>query len=113
MRFHRFASALLLVLTGCSTVPVGETAALPFDVEGKAYYACNHRAARHVASQPGDPLSLGIAARGMCSADEAVLIEALRRSYEPGRALRMLERVRANVAEFNATTIVKARAAAS
>src|SRR5947209_3511636 len=42
----------------------------------KEYSACNRNASRIVATQPGDPMSLAIAARNLCRSDEANLQKA-------------------------------------
>jgi len=41
------------------------------------YLACNKNMSRVVAAQPGDPMSLAVAARNLCSSNEATLRKAI------------------------------------
>lgn len=77
--------------------------------ELKAYYACNAKQARIAARQEGDPVSLGIAARGMCQREYGNLWDALLRVRGPGSAESLLNYTRKLVLEKNAAAIVSER----
>jgi hypothetical protein len=68
------------------------------------YFACNRKASMVVASQPGDPTSLAIAARSICGSVEAKLRKAIYDAYaddDPGFGNRTMEKVRTRVLEDN------------
>jgi hypothetical protein len=77
------------------------------------YAECNTKAARGIASHPGDPLSLATAARGICLSVEAELWKNLRNAHAdyPEVANRAIERARQTILEHNAAEIVSVRAA--
>ena len=74
-----------------------------------AYLDCNIRAAQYVARQQGDPVSLGLAARGMCGKEDATLTEAVIKVYQGPMALRVMRLYREKTLETNAGAIVMAR----
>ena len=82
--------------------------------ELEKYRDCNNRAAIGIALQPGDPLSLATAARGMCSHYELELQSALVAAYAdiPGVGEHALQHVRQTILEYNVAEIVAARAMA-
>ena len=74
-----------------------------------AYLDCNVRASRYVARQQGDPVSLGLAARGMCIKEDAALTEAVAKVYQGPMVLRVIRLYREKTLETNAGAIVKVR----
>src|SRR5215212_4058065 len=74
-----------------------------------AYLDCNIRASRYVARQQGDPVSLGLAARGMCSKEDAALTEAITKVYQGPMVLRVMRLYREKTLETNAGAIVTIR----
>ena len=88
---------------------VKEDAPNSFQKELEVYYTCNAKHARTVAGQEGDPVSLGIAVRGMCHREEANLGQILARSRGPQRAQGLLNEARKVVLERNAALIVNER----
>jgi len=76
------------------------------------YHACNRNAARIVASQSDDPISLAMAARNLCRADEANLRKAVYAAYSdnPRFGMEAMEKVRKSALENNAGEIVAYRA---
>jgi hypothetical protein len=76
------------------------------------YYTCNKSASRVVAAQVGDPVSLAIAARNLCKADEAVLRKAVYATYadNPAFGNDAMEKVRNIALENNTGEIVAYRA---
>ena len=74
-----------------------------------AYLDCNIRASRYVARQQGDPVSLGLAARGMCGKEDAALTEAVIKVYQAPMALRVMRLYREKTLETNAGAIVTVR----
>ena len=78
--------------------------------EMKAYVFCNLKAARFIAHQPGDRVSLAIAARGMCGKEDGVIAIAIQRTYStPEVALKILASTRNGQVEVNAAEIVRER----
>ena len=75
--------------------------------ELKAYYACNANHARTLARQDGDPVSLSIAARGMCHRELSRLGDALIRVRAASTADSLLSFARKVVLERNAAVIVR------
>jgi tartrate dehydratase alpha subunit/fumarate hydratase class I-like protein len=79
------------------------------------YYSCNKSAARAVAAQVGDPVSLAIGARSLCRAEEAKLQEAVYAAYSdnPAFGTQAMETVRKKALENNTGEIVAYRANAN
>src|SRR5262249_22205170 len=77
------------------------------------YRDCNIAAARGIATQSGDPMSLALAARGMCGQVEGPLRKALIDAYAdvPGISSHAIENVRQRRLDRNAAEIVAGRAA--
>jgi hypothetical protein len=88
--------------------PIGSVE--PFKHELSAYYSCNAKIASVVWQQPGDPMSLAVAARGTCQSEEAALALAMRRGRSVRFAEEMIKEARRVVVERNAASIVKYRA---
>ena len=59
-----------------------------------AYVVCNLKNSRRIASQEGDPMSLAMAARGMCQSEELNLERDLVRSSGSMRGMKILDRFR-------------------
>jgi hypothetical protein len=81
----------------------------------REYNACNRTASRIVATQPGDPMSLAIAARNLCRSDEANLQKAIYAAYSdnPSFGMKAMEKVRKSVLENNTGEIVAYRVKAN
>jgi hypothetical protein len=94
------------LLSGCVTAGGG---ALPYESELRTYVECNFVASHTVARQAGDPLSLAIAARAMCSKEELSLERAIISHRGYSIAARAMENFRQTSVEQNAATIVNAR----
>ena len=79
------------------------------------YKACNRNASRLVAMQPGDPISLAVAARSLCKTEEANLRKAIYSAYTntPSFGIDTMEKVRKVILENNTGEIVASRAKAS
>jgi hypothetical protein len=79
----------------------------------RSYFVCNRSASKIVSTQPGDPVSLAVAARSICRSEEANLREAVRAAYadDPKFGMDSMERFRAKALENNTGDIVAARAA--
>jgi hypothetical protein len=73
------------------------------------YVDCNMSASRKIGKQLGDPVSLGLAARGMCLREDLALLDALRRQHRPDVAVQIMDGFRARILEANATDIVRTR----
>jgi hypothetical protein len=81
-----------------------------YKAEMDAYMACNLAASKKVAPQSGDPVSLAIAARGMCAQEDVAYMYALMRQHRPQLAVQIMDRARERMIEFNASIIVSVRA---
>jgi hypothetical protein len=81
----------------------------------REYSVCNKNASRVVATQPGDPLPLAIAARNLCRAKEAELRKAIYAAYtdNPSFGMEALEKMRKSALENNTGEIVAYRIKAS
>jgi hypothetical protein len=77
------------------------------------YIECNVTAARGIALQPGDPMSLALAARGLCGQVEGPLRKALIDAFAdiPGASSHEIEGIRQKILERSAAEIVAVRAA--
>jgi adenylate kinase len=79
------------------------------------YSECNEHAAKAIAFQQGDPVSLALAARGLCARFELELEHAIKNAYGdivlPSDVSNVIEQARQNVLERNAAEIVAYRAA--
>ncbi|MBX9840276.1 MAG: hypothetical protein K2Z80_00555 [Xanthobacteraceae bacterium] len=95
-----------LVLSACQTASGQSDKPASLD----AYISCNLAAARRVAGQPGDPISLAVAARGICLRQERQLSEELIATKGELRAHRVLQVYREGMLEANTAEIVKMRA---
>lgn len=120
-------------LAGCAAKPVPDPEQLIANVEAQEelkaqqqgnarladwqpylnkYVECNLHASKGIASQQGDPLSLAVAARGLCSSTEADLDKALHNAYPSLSTYHAaIENARKTILEHNAAAIVAARAA--
>jgi hypothetical protein len=107
-------------LTGCATHH--ESPAPEQLVDQKAqpllaakYSDCNRAAAKGVAFQQGDPVSLAVAARGLCARFELELEKAVKNAYgdiiDPSDVNRMIEDAREAMIERNAAEIAAYREA--
>lgn len=79
------------------------------------YYVCNRSASKIVSTQPGDPISLAVAARNICRSEEANLRKTAYAAYadDPQFVMTTMEKFRARVLENNTGDIVASRAAAN
>lgn len=78
----------------------------------RKYLACNTASAKGIAFQQGDPVSLALAARGLCGKVEAELQKAIVDAFsDPGLGNHTMETARQTALEHNAAEIVAARAA--
>lgn len=96
-----------LMLAGC--VSSAENSAAR-DAAIKDYVACNFAASMRVAGQPGDPVSLGLAAASMCSASKLRYGETANAKFGPSFALDAMDSLERTAVKDNAATIVKYRA---
>jgi hypothetical protein len=82
--------------------------------ELEKYRECDNHAANGIASQPGEPLSLATAARGMCWHYELELQSALVAVYadSPSVGEHALQHVRQTILGYNVAEIVAARSMA-
>lgn len=99
-------------LTGCVTT-ASDNKLSQYKAEATAYIDCNIKASRIVALQEGDPISLGLAAQGVCAREELALTNALNRAHRPRVAARLIDDVRQDTVRSNASVIVKVRARAT
>jgi hypothetical protein len=81
----------------------------------REYSACNRNASRIVAVQPGDPISLAVAARNLCRSDEVKLRNAIYAAYSdnPSFGMEAMEKIRKSILENNTGEIVAYRAKAN
>jgi hypothetical protein len=81
----------------------------------REYKICNKKASQVVASQPGDPISLAMAARNLCRSQEQDLRRAIYAAYadNPNFGIEALETVRKSAIEDNTGEIVAYRAKAA
>jgi hypothetical protein len=100
--------ALALMVGGCATRDSAES-----PVTLREYILCNNAASRVVAPQQGDPISLAVAARGLCAKEEVALLNELKATKSEGAAYALLNGYKDAATESNTTEIVKARARAS
>src|SRR5262245_8940111 len=84
---------------------VAQDATQAWQRERKAYAGCNLAASRSIAQQQGDPLSLAMAALGMCGRERAALAIALSKVYRPSTVLSLLDLARRQQIEANAAAI--------
>jgi hypothetical protein len=103
----RGAAGIVFVLGACTTASQDRVGS--YGAEMDAYILCKGTAARKIALQSGDPLSLAVAARGMCSQEDAALLQALLRTHRPQVAMQIMDRSRQRLVDFNASIIVDAR----
>jgi hypothetical protein len=77
----------------------------------RKYFACNKNASRIVSTQSGDPGSLAVAARILCSAAEIDLQNAINAAYsnDPSFGLQTMEKIRKLAVETNIGSIVAFR----
>jgi hypothetical protein len=108
----RYAVLVLIGLAGCTTGS-NEPKSVAYKAEMNSYVRCNMVSARDIAKQPGDPLSLAVAAQGMCSSEEAAVTRAIRPTFsDPLAAERTMAKVNADMLKTNAGIIVKVRGGA-
>ena len=100
--------ALVVLATGPLTTHAQETNIPRKEIED--YVRCNLRQARLIASQEGDPVSLGNVANTMCPGEENLLIAALQHTYRPKKAYEMLVLLKNDVAKKNSAAVVRTRA---
>lgn len=90
---------------GCQTTQqVGD-----YNAELLAYMRCNKAASAYVADQKSDPVSLAIAARGLCNREEIKLRSAVFSGRETETAERVMLTFRTSAVEDNTAEVVKAR----
>jgi hypothetical protein len=102
----------LLILAICVSVSACTTAGGSSDRDDAIndYADCNIYASHKVASQPGDPLSLAVAAAAMCTSEKARYGQIVDAQEGPGRALAAMNALENSSIKANAATIVRARA---
>lgn len=81
-----------------------------YDIELRAYSVCNAKAAGQFAHQPGDPLTLAIAAKGSCGPEAGVLVKAMIQTVGVESANRRMRGYERTTIEGNAALIAKLRA---
>lgn len=102
------AISTALLCASCAPT-AGQDKTSTYGAEMNAYIACNVYAARSIAKQTGDPLSLAVAARGMCPKEDHVLHQALLRAHRPAIATEIMSRTRTRILDGNAAAIVSVR----
>lgn len=103
---------LLALLLALSSVTVAAQDKYDVDatkVERLDYLRCNQAAAQTVARLEGDPVSLAIAARGMCINAEIALKKAAIAAHGSQLASKMIDIARKIAADNNTAIIVKER----
>lgn len=95
---------LTVTLAGCVT----DRAELHKDQQS-AYLACNRVASSKVAPQPGDPVSLAVAAVGMCAYESAAFRAALDTTYNPAHVARLMRMYEGEAIKANTSWIVQDR----
>jgi hypothetical protein len=84
-----------------------------YQPQARKYLDCNAAAAKGIALQQGDPVSLALAARGLCGRAEVELQKAIIDAYSdfnPGLGNHAIEIARQTALERNAAEIVAVRA---
>jgi hypothetical protein len=107
MAARRLLFISCIALVGCEGMGLDTSASYRPEIEN--YVDCNMSASRKVGKQPGDPVSLGLAARGMCVREDLALLDALRRQHRPDVAIQKMDGYRARTLEANASDIVRTR----
>ena len=104
--------ALLISALSAGCTATGAEPKSAYSSEMEAYIVCNLQASKAVSSQPGDPMSLAVAARGLCGNEELALNRAIDAAYRPDLALKIRDRLKMRTIEQNTTSIVTYRARA-
>lgn len=96
---------LCLGTAGCTTAG-GRSAR---DAAITDYVDCNVYSSHKVAAQAGDPVSLGVAAASMCSAQLVAYGQIVQSQSGPDVAIAAMREMEQSSAKSNAATIVQAR----
>lgn len=109
MRFRlhgAFYVALCGIVAGCAGARTGAAD----DTAIRAYIECNLLASRAVAAQAGDPISLAVAAMGLCSKEKIAVRQSLLSTHSALVAEAMMQRADRVQIEENTAEIVRTRA---
>lgn len=105
MRFLVIVAAAL-GLSGCAGMVKDDTE----KTLAQSYIACNRSTSAIFARQPGDVISLGIAAESQCAKDRYALSEHLQSKYSPQWAAGLATDLQKDMIRENSGTIAKERA---
>lgn len=103
------AVAAVIALVGCSTTHQPSSGPSPFEPQMKEYINCNLSNSSKIARQSGDPVSLGVAAHGMCGRSAADLSEAMAAHRGPAFATDMMSSFERKQIQSNAALIARIR----
>lgn len=105
--------AITIMTTGCTAIaPQGgysSSGEPAFKPQAIAYIDCNYANSVKIAKQNGDPLSLAVAASGMCSREASNLAQALAQQHGAATASQMMSNFEIKQVKANAAMIVNHR----